>query len=86
MSLNQQEHAAPRQLQGWSEGQVPTQQQHAAPTATKKRRGMVDPGPEAVETELYHPADMRPHTKRRQCGALSSAGSRRLLPSKLAEV
>ena len=47
----------------------------------KKSGGMVDPGPEAVEKELYHPADMRPHTKRLQCGALSGAGSRRLLPS-----
>ena len=81
MALNQQKHAAPRQWHGkGSEGQVPSQQQHAAPTA-KKRRGMVDPGPKAVDKELYDPADMRPHTKRLQCGALSGAGSRRLLPS-----
>ena len=34
MALNQQKHAAPRQWHGkGSEGQVHTQQQHAAPTA-----------------------------------------------------
>ena len=47
---------------------------------------MVDLGPEAVEKKLYHPAGVRPHTKRLQCGALSGAGSRRLLPSKMAKV
>ena len=42
---------------------------------------MVDPGPEAVETELRRPADVRPYTKRFQSGALSGVGNRRLLPS-----
>ena len=65
-------------------GHIPNKHRHATPV--QKKGGMVDPGPEAVETELHHPAEVRPHTKRFQCGALSGAGSRRLLPSTMAKV
>ena len=46
---------------------------------------MVDPGPEAVKESPPWRA-MRPCTRRLQCGGLSAAGSKRLLPSELAKV
>ena len=50
-----------------------------------KKRGMVDPGPEAVKISPPW-RDMPTHTRRLQCGGLSAAGNDRLRPSKLPKV
>ena len=53
-------------------GQVPTQQQHAAPL----HRWTVDAGPKAIEEDLHHPVPCTPHQEVPVKG-LSTAGCTR---------